>query len=64
MLKEEIFQLAIDAILKIDEAKAKQAITEGKNEGVSAVEIMQKGFSVGMSELGDKFGRGDAFLPE
>ena len=64
MLREEIFKLAIDSILEIDEDKAVQALKEGKENGVSAVELMQEGFSKGMTELGDKFGRGDAFLPE
>lgn len=64
MNREEIMQLAIDAILEINEDKARQAFSEGKEAGVSAVELMQEGFSKGMTELGDKFGRGDAFLPE
>ena len=64
MLREEIIQMAIDAILEINEDKARQALSLGKEEGISAVELMQEGFSKGMSELGDRFGRGDAFLPE
>ncbi len=51
MLREEIFKLAIDSILEIDEDKAVQALKEGKENGVSAVELMQEGFSKGMTEL-------------
>lgn len=64
MLREEIMQLAIESITEIDEAKASQALDEGRKEGITAVELMQEGFAKGMAELGDKFGRGDAFLPE
>lgn len=64
MLREKIMQLAIESITEIDEAKASQALEEGRKEGITAVELMQEGFAKGMAELGDKFGRGDAFLPE
>ena len=64
MLREKIMQMATDAILEIDEDKAQEALTEGRKEGITAVELLQEGFSKGMTELGDRFGRGDAFLPE
>ena len=63
-MREDILQLASDSILEIDESKAKKALEEGQKEGITAVELLQEGFSKGMTELGDKFGRGDAFLPE
>ena len=64
MLREEIMQMATDSILEIDEDKAREALEEGSKEGITAVEMLQEGFSRGMTELGDRFGRGDAFLPE
>ena len=64
MVREEIINKAIDAILEIDEDKAREALSQGKEEGYTAVELLQEGFSKGMTELGDRFGRGDAFLPE
>ncbi|MEG0157343.1 MAG: cobalamin-dependent protein, partial [Anaerovoracaceae bacterium] len=36
----------------------------GAAEGITAVELLQEGFSKGMNELGDRFGRGEVFLPE
>ena len=63
-MRDEIMQTAIDSILEIDEDKAAQAIKLGKENGITAVELLQEGFSKGMSELGDRFGAGDAFLPE
>ena len=64
MQREEIMQIAVDAILEIDEDKAAEALEEGRKAGITAVELLQEGFSKGMTELGDRFGRGDAFLPE
>lgn len=43
---------------------AVEARVEGAKEGVTAVELLQEGFSKGMNELGDQFGRGEIFLPE
>ena len=64
MPREEIMKLASDSILEIDEGKARDALKKGTEEGITAVELLQQGFSKGMTELGDRFGRGDAFLPE
>ncbi|GAB4363178.1 MAG: corrinoid protein [Calditrichia bacterium] len=33
-------------------------------EGISATEILTKGLMVGMRAIGDKFGRGEAFIPD
>ncbi len=57
-------QKAFDAIIEADEDMAKEALDEGAAEGVTAVELLQEGFSKGMNELGDQFGRGEIFLPE
>lgn len=64
MQKDEIMQAAVDSILEINEDKAAEALREGKKAGISAVEMLQDGFSEGMHQLGDKFGAGEAFLPE
>ena len=64
MLRTEMMQVAKEAILEIDEDKAKKALDEGQKEGVTAVELLQEGFSKGMTELGERFSRGEAFLPE
>lgn len=43
---------------------AVEVLEEGEKQGVTAVELLQDGFSKGMNELGDRFGRGEVFLPE
>ncbi|MGN1389320.1 MAG: corrinoid protein [Bulleidia sp.] len=57
-------QKCFNAIVEADEDMATEAIEEGKDEGLTAVEMLQEGFSKGMNELGDQFGRGEIFLPE
>lgn len=64
MNREELMKKAIESILEADEDMAAEVLDEGAAEGVSAVELLQEGFSKGMNELGDKFGRGEIFLPE
>ena len=64
MTREEIMQKAFDSIVEADEDMAAEVLEEGKAEGITAVEMLQEGFSKGMNELGDQFGRGEIFLPE
>ena len=64
MTREEIMQKAFASIVEADEDMAAEVIEEGKAEGITAVEMLQEGFSKGMNELGDQFGRGEIFLPE
>lgn len=64
MSREVLMAKAIESILDADEDLAVEVLDEGAAEGVTAVELLQDGFSKGMNELGDQFGRGEVFLPE
>ena len=64
MAREDIMKKAFDAIVEADEDMAQEALDEGLAEGITAVEMLQEGFSKGMNELGEQFGRGEVFLPE
>lgn len=64
MSRDEIMKKAFDAIVEADEDMAVEVMDEAAQEGISAVEMLQEGFSKGMNELGDQFGRGEIFLPE
>ena len=64
MTREELMQTAKDTVLEMDESKAGFVLEEGRKAGITAVELLQEGFSKGMNELGLRFGRGEAFLPE
>jgi trimethylamine corrinoid protein len=64
MAREDVMKKAFDSIIEADEDMAAEALEEGKAEGLTAVEMLQEGFSKGMNELGEQFSRGEVFLPE
>lgn len=64
MDKEKLFAEAADAIIEGDEDLAMEIIAKAEAAGVDPVELLSKGFSAGMQELGDRFSSGEVFLPE
>jgi trimethylamine corrinoid protein len=64
MSRETLIQEAIDTIVKYDKERAVQVATQIKKEGLDPVDILTNGFSVGIRQVGDLFGRGEVFLPE
>jgi dimethylamine corrinoid protein len=63
MSKEEILKKAADAILKQDEKAAVEVAKEALEAGLDPVEVIEKGFTEGIREVGDLFDRGKLFLP-
>lgn len=64
MSKEAIMEAAKQSIVEADENMAMEALANAEAEGVDLVELLSKGYSAGMKELGDLFGMGEIFLPE
>lgn len=64
MSKETLFQEAIDAIINTDKDGAVELANRAIAEGVDPAEMLEKGFSVGIREMGELFGSGQAFLPQ
>jgi trimethylamine corrinoid protein len=64
MDKEKLFAEAADAIIEGDEDLAIEIIKKAEAEKVDLVELLSKGFSAGMQELGERFSSGEVFLPE
>jgi trimethylamine corrinoid protein len=64
MSKEAILEAAKNSILEADEDMAVQALRDAETAGIAPAELLGEGFSAGMQELGDQFGRGEVFLPE
>lgn len=64
MSKEMILKAAAESIIESDEDKALEALAQAEAEGIPMMELLSEGFSAGMRELGDQFGRGEIFLPE
>lgn len=64
MDREMILKAAAESIIESDEDKALEVLTKADEAGINPVELLSEGFSAGMGELGDQFGRGEIFLPE
>ncbi len=61
--KDEIIAKAKEAIANFDNDAAAAAAQEGLDAGISPVDIIQKGFTTAMNEVGDQFEAGTLFLP-
>ncbi|MGI6732044.1 MAG: cobalamin B12-binding domain-containing protein [Anaerovoracaceae bacterium] len=64
MNREEIIEMAFDSIVDADEDMAMEAMDKAAEAGIDSVDLLNEGFSAGINELGDQFGRGELFLPE
>lgn len=61
--KEEIIARAKDAITDFDDELAAEVAEEALVAGIDPVELIEKGFTAGMQEVGEKFEQGTLFLP-
>ncbi len=64
MSREDIVKAAFDSIVEADEDAAMEALDQWDALGLDPVELLTDGFSAGINELGEQFGRGEIFLPE
>jgi methyltransferase cognate corrinoid proteins, Methanosarcina family len=64
MIKEELLEQLSESIINIDEAAGMHAIENALAEGLDPVEIIEKGLSAGMLEIGNRFEDGEVFLPQ
>ncbi|MBW2427830.1 MAG: corrinoid protein [Deltaproteobacteria bacterium] len=62
-MADNIFEQAIEAILKGDADKATEIAKRGIDEGMDPLEIMDLGFIPGINQVGDLFESGRLFLP-
>lgn len=63
-MSADIFAAASDAIEKGDAERAVEAARQGLAQGIDGLELLNKGFVVGINKVGDLFGEGRLFLPE
>jgi trimethylamine corrinoid protein len=64
MNKDELIQEAIDSIVNYDAAGAEDVAKRALAAGLAPAEIVNAGFVVGISQVGDAFESGEVFLPE
>ena len=53
-----------EAIIGLDEERTEELTLQAIDEGLSPLDILQDGLTAGVKTVGDKFGRGEVFLPE
>ncbi|MDO4491756.1 MAG: corrinoid protein [Lachnospiraceae bacterium] len=61
---EELCMQAKDAMLDLDEDLAYETLDDAIAAGENLMELLSKGYSAGMEELGEAFSRKEAFLPD
>ena len=62
--EKDIFQQAQEVIAAGDADAAVQLAKQGLDQGIDGIELLNKGFIVGINKVGDLFGEGQLFLPE
>lgn len=60
----EIFEQLSTCVLEGDAEKAESLTKQAVADGLPANDILNKGLVVGMAEVGERFKRGDMFVPE
>jgi len=63
-MTSEIYETAIDAIVKGDAALAVEMAKKGLSEGIDPLELINQGFIPGINKVGDLFDVGTLFIPE
>jgi len=64
MAKETVFDNLKSAIIDGDKAKTLAAVEAAFKQGISPADIIEKGMSPGMKEVGERFARYEIYLPE
>ena len=59
-----LFDEMSDAIEWLDDEKAMELVETALKIGMDPVDVIEKGFSRGLKIVGDRFGKGEAFLTE
>ena len=63
-MSEEIFSKLCDAIIELDDQRSKDVVRQGIEEGLSPLDMINKGIRFALDVLGERFSAGDLFLPE
>ena len=61
--KEEIIAQAKDALTDFDDELAAEVAEDALAAGIDPIELIEKGFTAGMQEVGEQFEQGSLFLP-
>lgn len=61
---DPLLQEIQDAIIELDEEATEELTLQAIDDGLDPLDILQNGLTAGVKTVGDKFGRGEVFLPE
>lgn len=61
---EEVLKKLEDAVIAGDDERAEEIAKEALRIGVDPLEAIEKGLAKGVREVGERFGRHEAFLPD
>ncbi len=64
MNEKEILQQLYESVLTGDSGKAVEAAQLALNTSISPLKAIEKGMTPAIQEVGDRFGKGEMFLPE
>jgi corrinoid protein of di/trimethylamine methyltransferase len=63
-MNNELFIELMDAMARLDEKKILECCKKGVKEGISAIEIINKGLAPGLEKVGKKFEEGEYFVTD
>lgn len=61
--KAEIIEKAKEAIFEFDDEAAEAVAQEALDAGINPAELIEEGFTAAMTNVGERFGAGELFLP-
>ena len=64
MNEQELFSKMINAILELNQDDVTNLVSKAVSEGVPPMDILNKGITEGMHQIGELFSLGEVFLPE
>ena len=62
-MTSKIYETAIEAVIKGDEALAAEVANKGLSEGIDPLDLLNQGFIPGINKIGDMFDTGAVFIP-
>jgi len=63
-MSKELFDAMAQSIIEGEPETAEELAKQAIQQGVAPLDAINKGFVIGVNEVGDQFSRGDMFLPE
>lgn len=63
-MSKELFDAMAQSIIEGEPETAEELAQQAIEQGIDPLDAINKGFVIGVNEVGDQFSRGDMFLPE